>query len=107
MKWIVKEGNQSRVLNPDEVSLLLEGCRMVNRQSIAKAINRGADKRVCAWIEAEKLTILPAGEAIKDVTKYVRFDPRDTPHWIDEDDVNIDGNQYPSLLTKGRRVYKN
>jgi hypothetical protein len=107
MKWIVKEGNQSRVLSPDEVSLLLEGCRMVNRQSIAKAINKGADKRVCAWIEAENVTILPAEAAIRDITKYVRFDPRHTPHWTDEDDTNIDGNQYSSLLTKGRRVYKN
>lgn len=103
MKWIIKQGDSVEVYDPDKVSLLLEGCKLVNRESIAKRIHSGADKRVCAWIEAEAVTVLPS--ECGPCFEQIKYDPRHTPHWIDGETI-VDGVEFSSLMTKGRRVYK-
>lgn len=93
--------------DPGKVCLYLGGCRLRNHRSTAKRIHAGADKKVCAWVDARYASILPihAGESAARLPgESLAFNPRVAPHWTDSEGRDIDGMEYDSIATIGRSL---
>lgn len=68
--------------DPKTFRCLLVGTKLKNRRATAEKIHAGANKTVCAWIEAQNVFI---GDEFPEVHKErmapVRYNPRVKPHW--------------------------
>lgn len=101
-KWqVLCEGN-CKYYDPDSVSLVMEGCKLHNNPKIAKSINKGANKSVCAWVSCSKIKVKrpqsPSG-------KQISYNPRIIPYWCDCSGNNLDGLKVSKLLTNGRMIF--
>lgn len=99
-QWQVRHGKRVRYFDPNEVSLTMRECRLVNRPATARRIHGGANKTPCAWIECESLVARPA-KAVSG--ELVRYNPRVAPNWVYRGQV-ADGTAFASLTTCGRSV---
>lgn len=82
MKWQIKEGNNKSYIDPNRYSLFMENCKIVNRVKISEAIFKGANKKVCGWIECKKLSVFPSGEISIFFTENLKFNPQVNPYWV-------------------------
>lgn len=103
MKWQVKNHHgEVTYHDPQEVTLAMYECKLVNQQGTAQKIFDGANKTVCAWIECEGICILASTTEIK--SNKVSYNPRVAPHWM-MNGVDVDGIRFNYLKTSGRSVY--
>ena len=65
MKWKVIGSDKSiRIFDPEKGSLVMRGCKLINKKGGAKKIYNGANKFVVAWIlcdSVEFIEDLPLG----------------------------------------------
>jgi hypothetical protein len=106
MKWrIVSPGGDVQYLDPNDVTLFLEGCKLVNQKSAANKIYEGANKVVCAWIEAKNVTIFNRSTAdLMVCVDKVSYNPRVTPNWVIKG-KNVDKQEVGDLITNGSSVF--
>ena len=65
MKWQVKSPDGTvKFYKPEEVGILMTGCFLRNQKGTAEKIHAGANKTVCAWVEAQLVSVVPATEII-------------------------------------------
>lgn len=102
MKWKVSNEKSVEYLDPNNASLRLVNCKLVNRPKSAKKIHEGAHKFVCAWIECEYMEQIRLNQG---TDAQVHYNPRIKPYWYDDAGNNIDNNYFPELITVGKKVY--
>jgi hypothetical protein len=104
MHWQVRHPD-GRVTyhDPNGESLLLYGCRLRNQRKTAEKIKAGANKTVCAWVEADAVSLHPGVPAAVGGV-VVEFNPRVAPYWRDSLGHDIDGHRYRCIATSGRHM---
>lgn len=104
-KFKVSDGNDHRYINPAKESLVMINCKLRNQKGTANKIFEGANKTVCAWIDCEKLLLIPAGAMTEFlVDQAVTYNPRQVPNWV-MDGQNVDGHIFDSLVTYTNKVF--
>ena len=106
LKWKVTspKGNV-QYLEPSEVTIYMENCKLVNQKGSATKIFEGANKTVCAWVEAEVVTIYH--KIPKDFVEggvQVRYNPRVTPNWVMNGE-NVDKQNVGNLISIDRDLF--
>lgn len=90
---------------PDDISIKITNGVLKNRRKSADQIFEGANKRVCAWIECEKLEIKTQYD-FNDNLSEIRYSPRTQPYWCDINNNNIDGECFYFIHTLGNKVFE-
>lgn len=105
LKWQVKNMETGDVSyhDPKQVSLRLRTARLKNQKATALKINQGANKSVCAWVEADEATVLAPSE-YSDL-EPVSYNPKIEPFWRDRQNANIDGTSHTVIVTEGNRLF--
>ena len=104
LKWRVKFPDEvAKFFDPEEVSIIMRGVKLVNGKKSASKIFDGGNKTVCAWLSCDEVIIDPASKASINAHR-ISFNPRVTPNWVSNGD-NIDGCEYAELVTKGRNIF--
>ena len=90
--------------DPASVVIRLDGCRLHNQRGTAERIHDGENKRPCAWVEAESITVCnPTGVYHPRLSsRWVGFNPRTAPHWTDAHGGDLDGAEFATVVTDGR-----
>ena len=105
LKWkITTPSGNHHYHEPSHVTIFMEGCRLVNQKGTANKIFEGANKSVCAWVEADKVAIYH--KMPKDFIeggKRVSYNPRVTPNWV-LDGENVDKQKVGNLVSEGRNL---
>ena len=104
MKWQIKDADGTVSFHdPSEVTLYMRGCFLRNRKGTAQKIYDGANKDVCAWVEAEEVVVMiPLKNPMN--SSNVAYDPRVTPYWRLNGE-NVDKTSYGELFTSGRKIF--
>ena len=109
-KWQLTftEDNKKLYIDPEQKSIILKDCKLVNQKSTAKKIHEGAHKTVCAWIEGTLVDI--SLSSIYDTTRKERldvasFNPKNNVNWTNKNGNNIDGLFIERIQTLERKVY--
>lgn len=108
MKWKVidDEGNY-QLFNPEEGSIYMKNCKLVNKKSGAKKIFKGANKFVVAWIECEDFKFIKEDKIINLLDSVqVKYNPRLNPYWT-ICGQDYDNGEFSILHTVGREVFFN
>jgi hypothetical protein len=101
-KWKVEfSKGQVEYFDPGQTSLIMQGCRLQNRQGSAQLIFSGRAKFVCAWIECDAISI---SEPVRPIGQIVRYNPKIKPYWT-LNEINSDGAQFDELTTADKKVY--
>lgn len=91
--------------DPDAVTLVMWGCRLRNRRGMAQRIHAGANKSVCAWVEADAVDVSKPVRFWSGLDgRQIAFDPRVAPHWRDERGRDIDNRRFAAVVSSGRRL---
>jgi hypothetical protein len=99
---VTSPDGDTQYLQPDEVCIVMHNCKLYNSKTTANKILDGANKTVCAWIEADNIEIL--GNVLNTCDRpKVKYNPRVTPNWVVNGD-NADNNNYDELFTIGKEV---
>lgn len=108
MKWKVTSPEGSvNYYDPDHNTLVMNGCKLRNSPATAQKIHDGANKTVCAWIEADYVKV-EQGEfqLLWNVDKEIRFNPREQPNWIHVGEIqSIDNKNIDLIISQGRRLW--
>jgi hypothetical protein len=104
MKWKITDpkGNHS-YYEPSEVVIKMTGCFLRNQKGTAKKIHEGADKSVCAWVEAEAVEVLEQRQLQMAFDK-VSYNPRVTPNWVMNGE-NVDGETFEAMVSINRELF--
>jgi hypothetical protein len=109
LKWQVKaktkEGTSKSYYDPDERSLSMFDCKLVNQQGTAKKIYEGENKTVCAWVKCNGIAVFNPKLIREQEKKPIFYNPKVAPHWRDEDGNNIDNEKYDHIISIGRQLY--
>ena len=109
MKWkVTSPDGEVNYYSPDDVTLVMGGCKLRNYSGTAQKIHDGANKTVCAWVEAEAVDVYNESPVPLQysIDLEVLYNPRRTPHWTYYGDVtNIDNKEINLLVTNGRRLW--
>jgi succinate dehydrogenase/fumarate reductase flavoprotein subunit len=89
--------------DPNTCTLTIWQGRLRNQPGTAARIHCGADKTVCAWVEAERVDVDPGVSCVMGGV-HAAYNPRVAPHWV-IDGLNADGRRFPVLTTAGNRVF--
>lgn len=105
MKWQIEDRHNKTVEyhEPLDCSLQMQGTKLVNQQATANKIFNGANKSVCAWIEADGCVITTT-PTITEIYVAITYNPKVTPHWMSEGEI-VDKGKYKRLVTVGRGIY--
>ena len=109
MHWRVENTKTGEVFfyNPEKFRLIMHNCYLRNQKSAANKINQGANKSVCAWVECEsvyKIDPQRPKNSIMEFKEFFKYNPRITPYWRSETDVNIDGKSYSKIVSKNNKL---
>ena len=104
MKWKVTfPSGAVRYYDPEKVTLVMLGCYLRNQESTAYKIFCGAHKSVCAWIEAEHLSISKVpGDGISGTP--VSYNPKIQPNWLVGGEIS-DGVTLNSMISNHRKLF--
>jgi hypothetical protein len=108
MKWRIEFMLTKTVvfLDPEAFTIVMYNSKLYNQKSTAKKIHSGANKTVCAWIMADKITIHSYDySADLDDSELIRYNPSYAPNWITNEGVNIDGYVIEKLHTNGIKLF--
>ena len=102
MKWKIYSKDFVMYLDPEENSMILYGCKLINKENISKRIYNGENKIVCAWIECQHFVVYN----YKFVPNFekISFNPRIYPHWMYNREI-VDDRFFEILTTSGRNIY--
>lgn len=101
MHWQLTTAQGVEYINPSDVSIILTNCYLRNQKGAAQKIHDGAKKTVCAWVEAEGVTIGPLGNPCGEPLEY---NPRVAPNWRMMGD-NVDGKVVQCVVTSGPKLF--
>lgn len=96
--------------DPKTFRCLLVGTKLKNRRATAEKIHAGANKTVCAWIEAEQVFIQDEfPEVNKELMLQVRYNPRVLPYWhpsgVVFDDIDLDNKSLSITYVEQTQIY--
>jgi hypothetical protein len=106
-KWQIRSSDgEVQFYEPSEVTIFMHGCKLHNNTNMAQKIFDGAHKEVCAWVEAEDVTVvmIPT-KNIMDTSTRVLYNPKVSINWRREG-KNVDGESYQELFTSNRHIIK-
>lgn len=105
MKWKVTSPNgKAKYYEPNDVTLYMEDCKLVNHKGTAQKIYDGANKTVCAWVECANVVVyhkMP-NDFVEGGAK-VSYNPRVTPNWV-MDGENVDKKKVGNLVSLDRSL---
>ena len=109
MQWqITNNKTKEKVYaSPKSTIVMMEGCELGNRPSVAKKIFEGENKTVCAWISCDDVRVVGADLITPDqfdMSQY-KYNPKKNPHWFSDDEDNCDGKVFERMMTVNRQVY--
>jgi hypothetical protein len=105
MKWQIKTKTSTRYVSPDDVQLFMFNAKLRVQLGTSNKIHEGACKTVCAWIECEDLVYGDPWEQKGNFGDYrVKFNPRNNPNWIDENENIVNEETFPLILTDDRTL---
>jgi len=106
-KWkVTSPQGDVQYIEPNEVNIFMEGCKLCNQKGTATKIFEGANKTVCAWVEADNVDIIRKYDENDFIVvgDEVSYNPRVAPNWIYNNE-NADKSEFSDLVTKGRGIY--
>jgi hypothetical protein len=104
-KWkVTSPQGDVQYIEPNEVNIFMEGCKLCNQKGTATKIFEGANKTVCAWVEADNVDIMSKLNIDDYIGDEVSYNPRVAPNWIYNNE-NVDKSEFSDLVTKGRAIY--
>jgi hypothetical protein len=112
MHWQITHHDGSVTYHdPDACTLAIWHGRLRNQPAAAARIYGGANKTVCAWIEAERVDVHTdvghlrhARYMVAHGSRHAAYNPRVAPHWV-LDKQNVDGRRFPVLFTVDSRAF--
>ena len=109
MKWkLTSPDGEVQFFEPSEVVITLNNAKLINHKSTAKKIFDGANKEVCAWIEADRVDVheQKSGDMLMMPTSKpkVSYNPRIVPNWVLNGE-NVDKEVFGRLYTIGRNIH--
>lgn len=105
MKWQIKTKTGTRYVSSDDVQLFMFNAKLRVQLGTSNKIHEGACKTVCAWIECEDLVYGDPWEQKGNFGDYrVKFNPRNNPNWIDENENIVNEETFPLILTDDRTL---
>lgn len=109
LKWQVKaetkEGVNTSYYDPEERSLIMYDCKLVNQRGTAEKIMGGENKTVCAWVQCEGISVFHPKLMREEEVEPIFYNPRTAPYWRDKDGNDIDGERIKCIISKGRNLY--
>jgi hypothetical protein len=104
-KWKISyPGGDIEYLDPDEVTLVMNKCKLRNNKKTAEKIFNGESKSVCAWILCDYIVITGKPQHPLEEQQRLRYNPRVKPNW-DFREVNVDGKQFGVIESRENRLY--
>lgn len=105
MSWRIERMSDNQVwfIDPNQVSLQMEGCFLRNRKTASVEIYKGGNKTVCAWIECKRLNMVlrefnpPSG-------MLVSYNPKVAPNWL-LNRQNADYKVLSDITTWGNKLF--
>lgn len=107
MHWQIKHKDGTvEFHDPSKVTIFMSGCKLKNNTNMAQKIFDGAHKDVCAWVEAEDVSvaIIPI-KNIMDTSTKVLYNPKVSINWRNKG-KNVDGVVFDELFTFGKYIVK-
>lgn len=102
LKWQIRKGEEVWYYSPNEVSLIMHNCKLINKKSMATKIFNGANKNTCAWVRCEKLEIVAPVEDLRG--SRVQYNPKKAPNWV-LDSIDVDNTLLKCIISKGNQLY--
>ena len=104
MKWRVEDVDDKTVtfFDPSDFNAIIKDGKLYNQKSAAKKINEGANKTVCAWIMAKDYKLIKLFD--NEIQSEVKYNPRQTPYWTNNDGENLDGKEYKTMYITNKRI---
>lgn len=104
-RWQVRNGDDVEYYDPEDVMLEMRNAVLRNQRGTAERIHQGENKRVCAWVECEQITVKPVDSMVMPhVNDFAHYNPKRRPYWHDTARRNIDNTKYERLATYGRLI---
>lgn len=101
--WQVEGPKGVEYYDPDKTSLVLRGCRLSNRKSVAEKVFSSQRRDVCGYAVCESVDVIKG--VLPAEGQVVHFDPKIAPYWTVEGlDGPQDGIGIPTLYSSGRRL---
>jgi len=118
MKWQVRgiDTDELYYFTPEDVLLDVDNAVLKNNKKTALKIKDGENKTVCSWIECESIMAYNTdadlmGDELNTLTQKhywaeetLSYNPRKLPHWVDENNNDVDGNHYDNIIIEGRII---
>jgi len=100
-KWKVEnlDTKNNEFYDPAEVQLTLNNCKLTNQPKTAEKIYSGQqNKAPIAYVQCQTV-----GIDYKD--KFVAYNPRKQPNWINSEGTNIDGQEFNEIVSENRKLF--
>jgi len=105
LKWkITHPDGKVEYHEPNDVILDMTDCFLRNQFGTAKKIFDGANKTVCAWVEAKDVRVLTPFNQSPVVLEQVSYNPRVAPHWMCNG-KDVDGESFESIISINRNLF--
>ena len=100
LKWKVEFPNgKKEYFEPNDVTLYMENCYLHNNEKASTEIFKGQNKKVCAWILCDKITIYhKIQEDFLEGGELLSYNPRKSPFWVFRG-KNFDKQNIGNLIT--------
>jgi hypothetical protein len=98
--WQISNKSEKIFIRPEEYSLIMYNCQLINKKNIAKKIFQGQNKTVCAWVLCERFELSP----ILNIKNLIYYNPRIAPHWTDEQMNDLDNLKFEKLYTHKKYI---
>lgn len=124
MKWQItgdaspnKPSGKPFYCDPSTVCIQMINAKLVNHVATATKIKCGANKTVCAWIEAENIVVYrddtAGGRAnidhintkITNNNPELFYNPRKVPYWCGHNGENLDNQKELTIFTNKKRLF--
>jgi hypothetical protein len=107
MHWQIKNSYGDVVYHdPNDTQIEMFNCKLKNRVNIANEIFNGENKRVCAWVECENFKITEGTRCQFNSNDQIKYNPRNSPNWLNSKGENIDNKVFCELITNGNKIYE-
>ena len=103
-KWQVKGPGGVQYHDPATTSLTMLDCQLRNQRGTAQKVHDGANKSVCAWIDANEVFVSGPIHPLEIAGIPVSYNPKVAPYWRNLSGGNIDGKRLSVLRTFGKQV---
>ena len=116
MKWQIRgiDTDELYYYTPESVIFDIDNALLKNNKKTAQKIHDGENKTVCSWVECESIAVYNTygnGDELNSLMikwhsskETLSYNPRKLPHWVDENNNDVDGNHYDNLIVEGRKI---